>query len=442
MNRRELLAVASVIGLVPAARAFAAAGDLKSAAREAYIYGLPLIEMAAARQRMLHEPEGGEGQPAGLNAFKATRKLTGAKNRTITTPNNDTLYSSAWLDLTKGPVTLTIPPSDRYVSVALLNMYTVNDAILGTRTTGDSGGRYTIVGPGQAGLGPNVVRCATPHAWLLVRVLSDGPADLPAAHRLQDGFRLEGPKTAPPPVYATRKSPWKDYFTSVQQLMVADPPPATDGVAFGRMAALGLKPGGGFDGSRFDAAAIREIEAGIAEAMPKAARASAPVVIDGWTHPRGDIGVWDQDYDFRAVVALTGLAALPPTEAMYLRPVGDGGPGTMLNGDYRLSFAAGRLPPVDSFWSITMYEATPDGQFFLTENALDRFSIGDRTPGLKKNPDGSLDIWIGRNDPGGEKTSNWLPAPAKGPFTISLRAYLAKADLLDGRWRAPPLARL
>jgi hypothetical protein len=89
-----------------------------------------------------------------------------------------------------------------------------------------------------------------------------------------------------------------------------------------------------------------------------------------------------------------------------------------------------------------MYEATADGQFFLTGNALNRYSIGDRTKGLKKNPDGSLDIWIGRTDPGGEKTSNWLPAPASGPFTISLRAYLPKAELLEGRWRAPALVRL
>jgi hypothetical protein len=440
MNRRELLAFASLAGLVPAARAFAAAGDLRTAAREAFLYGLPLIEMAAARQRMLHET--GDGQPAGLNAFKPTRDLVGPKNRTITTPNNDTLYSNACLDLTKGPVTLTVPPCDRYWSVAVMNMYSANDAILGTRTTGAGGGRYTIVGPGQTGSGPNIVRCATPHAWVLARILSDGPADLAAAHRLQDGFTLNGPPVAEPPAYATRKSPWKDYFSSVQQLLVADPPPAEDGVAFRRMAALGLKPAGRFDPSKFDAAAIREIEAGIAEAMPSAVRRSAPNVVQGWTYPRDDIGVWGQDYDFRAVVALVGLAALPPAEAMYLRPVGDGGPGTMLGGAYRLSFAAGRLPPVDSFWSITMYEATADGQFFLTENRLNRYSIGDRTPGLKKNPDGSLDIWIGRADPGGDKTANWLPAPAQGPFTISLRAYLPKSELLDGHWRAPALVRL
>ena len=438
MNRREVLACAGAIGLVPTARALAAVGDLRAAAREAFIYCLPLIEMASARDRMLNAQ--GDGQPAAINAFRPTRNLAGPKNRSITTPNNDTLYSSAWLDLTKGPVTLTIPPSgDRYVSVALLNMYTDNDAILGTRTTGNGGGRYTIVGPGQPGSGANVVRCATPHAWVLARILNDGPADLPAAHRVQDGFVLTGPAGVAPHPYATRKSSWKDYFASAQQLLISDPPPATDGVVLRRIAALGLKPAGGFDPSKLDAAAVREIEAGVADALPHALSRSAPNMVQGWTYPRGDIGYFGQDYDFRAAVALGGLAALTPAEAMYMRPAGDGGQGAILNGNYRLSFAAGKLPPVDAFWSITMYEATSDGQFFLTENALNRYSIGDRTAGLKKNPDGSLDIWIGRQDPGGDKTSNWLPAPANGPFTISLRAYLAKAELLDGRWRVPAL---
>jgi hypothetical protein len=437
MNRRELLAVMSAMATLPAARALAAAGDLRGAAREAYIYCLPLIEMAAARDRMLHNAPG--GQPAGLNAFKPTRDLTGPKNRTITTPNNDTLYSNAWVDLTKGPVTLTIPPTDRYISVAVMNMYTDNDAVLGTRTTGNGGGRYTIVGPGQPGSGPNVIRLTTPHGWVLARVLNDGPEDLAAGHKVQDQLKLEGPKLAEPPAYATRKAPWRDYFASAQQLLVSDPPPAADGLALQRLAALGISPRGGFDPSKLNAEAIKEIEAGVAEGLPAILHGVAAKPIEGWTYPRDDIGFFGQDYGFRAAVALVGLAALPPAEAMYMRAVEPTKGGTLLDGNYRLSFAAGKLPPVNSFWSITMYEATADNQFFLTENALNRYSIGDRTRGLRKNADGSLDVWIGRTDPGGDKTSNWLPAPANGPYSISLRAYLPKFELLDGRWRAPAL---
>jgi hypothetical protein len=128
---------------------------------------------------------------------------------------------------------------------------------------------------------------------------------------------------------------------------------------------------------------------------------------------------------------------------MYLRPVAEDGRSPIFTGDgpYRLSFAAGQLPPVDGFWSLTMYEATPDGQFFLTPNPIDRYAIGDRTRGLKTNPDGSLDIWIGRSDPGGGRSANWLPAPAKGPFSMTLRTYLPRTDLLDGRYRLPPVTR-
>jgi hypothetical protein len=441
MNRRELLAFAGVIGLIPTARAFAAAGDLRAAAREAFIYCLPLIEMAQARTRMLRGDPG--GQPAGINQFKPTRDLAGPQNRTITSPNNDTLYNNAWLDLTKGPVTLTIPPTgERYISVALMNMYSDNDVILGTRTTGNGGGRYTIVGPGQVGQGPDTVRLSTPHGWCLGRILNDGPVDLAACHKVQDALTLEGPVGAPPPAYATRKSPWKDYFASAQQLLISDPPPAVDGMALKQLAMLGIAPRGGFDPARFDAAAIKQIEAGVAEAIPSVMRGIAANIVQGWNYPRGDIGYFGQDYLFRAGVALAGLAALTPPEATYLRPVGDKGPGTPLNGSYRLTFAADQMPAVNSFWSLTMYEATSDGQFFLTSNPINRYSIGDRTPGLKKNADGSLDIWISRADPGGGKTANWLPAPTSGPFSISLRNYLPKFELLDGRWRAPPLVPL
>lgn len=437
MNRREVLATLAVIGAVPAARAHAAGGDLRAAAREAWLYGLPWIEMAAARDRMLN---GKGGQPAGLNAFGHARQLVGPEGRTITSPNNDTLYSSAWLDLTKGPVTLTLPATgDRYISVAGMNMYTDNDFVLGTRTTGGAGGRYTIVGPGQAGSGPNVVRLNTAHGWVLVRTLVDGPEDLAAVHKIQDGLRLSGPAGSPAKAYATRQSPALDYFASLAELLRSDPPPATDGVLFGRVGALGLTAAGAFDPRRFDGAAVAELEAGVTEAK-KAIQAMRPgASVQGWTYPRHTLGYFHQDYLFRAAVALIGLAALPPAEAMYMQPVADQGRIVTGEGPYRLHFAAGHLPPVAAFWSLTMYQPTTDGQFFLVQNPLKRYSIGDRTPGLKTNADGSLDIWIARADPGGERSANWLPAPPSGPFSLSLRAYLPSADFQDGRYRLPAL---
>ncbi|MBJ7412386.1 MAG: DUF1254 domain-containing protein [Phenylobacterium sp.] len=441
MNRRELLAAVAVVGMIPGARAFAAAGDLKSAAREAWLYGLPWIEMAAARDRMLGNKG---GQPAGLNAFGHSRQLIGPEGLTITSPNNDTIYSSAWLDLTQGPLTLTVPPTgDRYISLAGMNMYTDNDFVLGTRTTGGAGGRYTIVGPGQAGAGPNIVRLNTAHGWLLARTLVDGPQDLPAVHKIQDQLRLSGPAgVRPAKVYATRHSPALEYFASLAELLKFDPPPATDGVLFGRAAPLGLSAGGGFDPRRFDAAAVAEIEAGVAEARKAIDGIRPGASVQGWTYPRHTLGYFHQDYLFRAAVAVIGLAALPPAEAMYMQPVADKGRIFDGTGPYRMHFPAGQMPPVNAFWSLTMYRPTKDGQFFLVDNPIKRYSIGDRTPGLRKNADGSLDLWIARSDPGGDMSANWLPAPSDGPFSLSFRAYLPTPDFQDGRYRLPALQQV
>jgi hypothetical protein len=160
------------------------------------------------------------------------------------------------------------------------------------------------------------------------------------------------------------------------------------------------------------------------------------VFVNGWSYPRPNLGDYGQDYLYRAIVALQGLGALPVAEATYLKAAGDDGAG-LFRGDglYRLSIPP-KLP-LDAFWSLSMYEATADGQFFFTENPIGRYTIGDRTAGLKRNADGSLDIWIGRTDPGGERSANWLPAPRSGPFSLFLRAYLPRPELLDGRFRLP-----
>lgn len=438
MNRRDLMiSAAAGLALASTNRALAAPASLKDAAREAWLYGLPLIEMATTRGRAL---SGRGGQPAGLNRFGHTRQLAGPQSRAVTAPNNDTLYSSAWLDLTEGPVTLTVPPTgERYISVAGMNFYTDNDFVLGTRTSGGAGGRYTIVGPGQTGSGPGVVRLATPHGWLLARTLVDGPQDLAAVHAVQNSLVLSGPAGAPPPASAARDAPATEYFASVAQLLRSDPPSATDVALFARIAPLGLTAEGRFDPKRFGPAEMAEIEAGVVEARRSLATLRPGGSTQGWTYPRGTLGFYNQDYTFRAAVALAGLAALPPAEAMYMQPVGDQGRMMTGPGPYRLRFDADRMPPVDGFWSLTLYEATPQGQFFLVENAIQRYSIGDRTAGIRKNPDGSLDIWIARSDPGKERASNWLPAPLSGPFSLSFRAYLPQEVLRDGRYRLPAI---
>ncbi len=407
--------------------------DLRTAARNAYIYALPLIEIATTRQRVM-----GLGQTMG--AFTHIRHLANHKHRAVTTPNNDTLYSTAQIDLSAGPVTITLPATgDRYYSLALMDAYTNNFAILGTRTTGPDGGTFRLVGPGEAVVGWNVIRSPTNHVWALARILVDGPHDLEVAREVQAGLFMQGPPTSLPGTYPSRSADWRELLTGAEALIAANPPPVTDRALLRTLEPLGLPDD--FKADRFTPADVAEIEAGLTDgrAASRKGGLGGADYISGWTYPSARLGDFDQDYNYRAAVALSGLAALPPAEAMYMRAQAPDGHG-LFDGTrgWRLHFPAGKGLPVHSFWSLSLYEATDDGQFFFTDNVLDRYAIGDRTPGLVTNADGSLDIWMGYDDPGPERRSNWLPAP-QGPFALFMRAYLPKPELLDGQYRLPPV---
>jgi hypothetical protein len=444
MHRRRFLQVAGGMAALGSAAARtargAAATDLMTASRDAYLYTVPLIEMAGARQRYL---AGGRYAARQLNQFIHQRQLADHTSRSVTTPNNDTLYSSAWLDLSRGPVTLSVPASGhRYVSLALIDMYTNNFAILGTRTTGGDGGRFTIVGPGEAmaAPGPQVVRAPTPHVWALARTLVLGPSDLAGAGAVQQGFVASGPRADWPSPVVPRSASWRDYFASASRLLHVDPPPAADRDLLSRIAPLGVGPKVDFRPEASNPEAAAEIEAGIAAARAiMTSSASDAAFIQGWAYPRATLGNFGQDYVYRAIVAVGGLAALPPAEASYMRAEGEAGSGRFDGRKpWRLHFAAGGLPPVDAFWSLSLYEATSDGRFFFVANDAGRYAIGDRTAGLQLDADGSLDLWIAHDRPERQREANWLPAPA-GPFALIFRAYRPKPNLLNGLYRLPPV---
>ena len=437
MNRRrfsQLAAASTVAGASSPVTAAPPPGLTADSVAAAWLATLPLIETSAARARMT-DPEA-RLKMAGLNTFVHARILVNARFHAITTPNNDTLYSQAFVDLTKGPVQLTLPDvGARYQSVAIMDMYTNNNAVLGRRTPGGAAGTWTLVGPGiSAPADARVVNVATPHAWLLARTLVDGPGDIDAAHRAQDGLVLSGAAVGDMAPTAPRTAGWSDYFRSADLLLAADPPPTRAGLA--GFAALKARA------PDFDAAALGAdaaiVEAGVAKAKALLAAASAHAQFEqGWQYPKPDLGNFGDDIVYRAIVSVAAIAALVPEEAMYLRAQGED--GILFHGDglYRLSLPAAL--PVDAFWSLTMYEATADGQFFFTENPINRFSIGDRTPGIAKSDSGGVDVWISRADPGGARSPNWLPAPKAGPFAMILRAYLPKPALLDGRYRLPAI---
>lgn len=440
MDRRTLLMAAGAIGVGSAFPALAKRPDLtlEEVVRDAWIYALPLMEMANTRARHL-------AQGMKQNRFTHTRRLSDETSRGVTTPNNDTLYSLAWIDLTQGPLTLTVPAlGERYWSIGMMDMYSNNCAVPGSRTIGGDGGVFTVVGPGQPGDGPGILRMATPHGWLLIRTLTDGPADLEAAHAAQNGFLLEGPAGTPPAlVGADRNSGWAEYFRAAQALVFSDPPPAVDAAAFNDFARAGL--GMGAPGRGFDPSTVLDTEAatfalGVEMGRKGVLKAvGGQNFVGGWAYPRANLGDYGQDYGYRAVVALSGLAALPPAEAMYMRAAGDG--QGVFNGDGPYSLTLPADLPLDGFWSLSMYEVTPEAQLFFTKNSLNRFAIGDRSPGLKRNADGSVTLWIGRADPGGARSANWLPAPATGPWALYMRAYLPRPQMLDGRWRLPAVVK-
>ncbi|ASM74144.1 MULTISPECIES: DUF1254 domain-containing protein [Roseobacteraceae] len=410
--------------------------DLRAIAREAYVFTLPLVAMESfRRRRMTLGP---------MNDMFHARKLLHFKSRHITAPNNDTLYSNAWLDLRQGPAMFDLPPTDeRYVSVAVMDMWTDNIAILGTRTTGGNGGRFTIIGPDASaeGIEGPVVRSTTPICWVLARILVTGPEDIAAARAVQDGLVL---KMAPPPnaqaddpAQGTRTAAWAEYFAQAADLLRLHRPRATDMGVMQRIAPLRLNATDGFDPARFSTEEAEEIAAGVSDAR----RAIEGGMImaeggDGWLDPKTGLGFYNQDYEFRARVAVGGLGALTLEEATYYPATSFG--SQPLDGRQMMHWhiPADRQIPVNAFWSLSMYEPTEDGELFFIENPLSRYAIGDRSPGLTRNADGSLDIWIGHAPPGPDREANWLPAPC-GPYTLLLRAYFAKPELLEGRYTIP-----
>lgn len=401
-----------------------AAADTRAAAEDFYVFTLPLLEIARRRDAQL--------ALTGANAWKHTRDLADDRFREVTTPNNDTLYSTAFLDLRNGPARITVPATGkRYLSLHLLDFYSNAIGFAGSRVGGGRAETVTVVGPGAStrGLTGRVIVSPTPWVWAILRVLVTAPEDLAAARAVQDHSTITGavPGPRPAPIPPDNVTP-EVLRAATVRLLTENPPPPRDSIAMARFRTAGL----------LGASSVPGIAEGFGTARDRLRRSRRPgTVVNGWIYPRANLGDYGADYAYRGSVAVNGLGALVPAEAMYLRSAAPT-PTGLFEGKraYRLHFAANALPPVDGFWSLSMYERVADGGFYYVTNPQHRYAIGDRTPGLTRNADGSLDIWIGNADPGPLRRANWLPAPA-GPFALSLRAYLPGRALLAGEWRAP-----
>lgn len=426
--------------------------DLRTLSYEAFIYFYPLVTMDVTRLQSINRTGLGAGPP---NQFNHIRQYPDADFRAVVRPNFDTLYSSAWLDLTGGPVVLGVPDTDdRYFMLPLIDMWTDVFANPGKRTSGTGAQKYVIVGPGPVGPLPQdvpVIKAPTPYVWIIGRTQTNGPADYDAVHAVQDGYTLT-PLVPPAAPYARDESydvttePLRkvngmeavDYLSYAADLLTVSPPHPTDFSILARLSNLGIEPGKPFDAQRFSAEERAEIEAGKQDAMAAMA-AAVPTLganVNGWMTLIEGMGVYGNGYLRRAVVTMVGLGANPPEDAVYpiLTADADGQPLSGSN-DYVIHFDADTLPPVDAFWSVTMYDA----EGYQVANEINRFAIGDRDA-LRYNGDGSLDLYLQHSNPGRARESNWLPAPL-GALGVTMRLYAPARSALDGKWHPPAVRK-
>jgi len=420
-------------------------GELEALVDRAYRYALPVYEIARLRYRQSLDPANSRRAP--LNTLTHSRALADHNSRWVTTPNNDTLYSSANLDLRAGPVSIEVPDfGTRYYSVALMDEYTNNFAYIGSRSTGTKPGLFWVVAPGWKGelpKGSGVIQAPTPNVTLLVRILVDGAEDLPAVHALQDGIRLTAPAPAPvaQAVIVPVANDGVNFVEVVNQALGANPPPAADSAELARLARVGVCPGG--TPLTPELAALWKTSFAKAQARLRTdlSLGHSRKLVSGWSYSAPGIGNFGTDYELRAAVALGGLLALTREEAVYGVAATDseGRPIDPARA-YRLHVPAAL--PLDGFWSLSIYEVEDDGRLFFADNPLHRYAIGDRTRGLQRNTDGSLDLLIQREAPPEGQRANWLPTPQAARIRLALRLYLPKQDLLEGRFSFPALERL
>jgi hypothetical protein len=428
---------------------------------EAYVYLYPLVTMELTRRQMTNAPAGTRPGFGPMGVFSHIREFPPADFRAVVRPNFDTLYSSGWLDLTSEPMVVSVPDTGgRYYLLPMLDMWTDVFCVPGKRTSGTQAADYLVVPSGWAGQVPDglvPIHAPTVYVWIIGRTQTDGPADYQAVHQVQDGFTITpmsrwGQPPAPvqaqpdpsvdmqrPPLEQVNAMSARDYFGLAAELLHLHPPHATDWSTLARLRRLGFRPGEQFDYDGLDPSVRGALDGAPAAALalmqqtlPRVAR-----VVNGWEMNIDTMGVYGNFYLKRAIVAMVGLGANQPEDAVYPLNVADAD-GQPLAGDhdYLLHFDRDELPPVGAFWSVTMYDA--DG--FQAANPLNRFAIGDRDD-LGYNDDGSLDLYLQHHSPGPERESNWLPAP-RGPLGVTMRLYAPAPQVLDGRWNPPPITRV
>ena len=436
----------------------------------AYLYFYSLLSMDITRKQSTNIEPGKEFGKGPMNMFVNVPEYPPANFKGVVRSNFDTLYSIAWLDLTKEPVVISVPDTNgRYYLLPMLDMWTDVFASPGWRTTGTQAGTFLVTPPGWR---PDLrdrfidefklpkdtqrIEASTPYVWIIGRTKTDGPQDYDAVHKIQAGYKvaLLSEFGKPPKPVEVKIDPSVDmktppkvqvdtmtagvYFAYAADLLKLQPPHFTDEPILAQMKKIGIEAGKSFDIGTLNPVVQRALETAPEDAqklmawkLPTLAR-----VANGWSLNTDTMGVYGNYYLKRAIVAQLGLGANLPEDAIYPLNLGDES-GKPLDGAnrYTITFDKDAAPPVNAFWSITLY----DQEGFQVGNILNRFAVSSWMP-FKYNPDGSLDLYFQNESPGKDREANWLPAP-NGPFNLTMRLYAPKSEALTGKWVPQPVIR-
>ena len=444
--------------------------DAQAIAVDAYVYFYPLLSMDFTRKQFTNVEQGKESFKGPMNTFVNVPEYPPANFKGVVRSNFDTLYSASWLDMTKEPVVISVPDTNgRYYLLPMLDMWTDVFASPGWRTTGTKAGTFLVTPPGWR---PDLrdkfaeefklpkdtqrINAPTPYVWVIGRTKTDGPADYDAVHKIQAGYKVvplsefgKSPKPVeikidpsidmktPPKVQVDTMTAGV-YFAHAAELLKLHPPHITDEPIIAQMKKIGIEAGKSFDIGKLDPVVQRALEAApqTAQKLMTWKVQTLARVANGWSMNTDTMGVYGNYYLKRAIVAQLGLGANVPEDAIYPLNLGDES-GKSLDGanKYTITFEKGAAPPVNAFWSITLY----DSEGFQVGNVLNRFAVSSWMP-FKYNADGSLDLYFQNENPGKDKEANWLPAP-KGAFNLTMRLYSPKSEALTGKWNPPPVVR-
>jgi hypothetical protein len=463
MNKNATLLVTSLVLVFQGSVAKAEVGDRVEAyeiSKQAYIYAFPMIAGYKAMNEFNIDKTNSQYKGPFNTIISAANVFT-PKDTAIVTPNSDTPYSMLQVDLRAEPTVFCVPAIDksRYYSVQLTDMYSFNYGYVGSRATGNDAGCYMIAGPGWTGANPDgiakVFNSETQFGLVIFRTQLFNPADIDNVRKIQAQYVAQPlsqflKQPAPAAVPLPKFPPFDadafklGAFSYLNFLLQFAPTVPAETELRAKFARIGIGPGLPYELPKVGDAKVAT-ELGIKEGYEAIDKQRNEIGkdVNGWRvgSAFGDRAFYNGNYTLRAAAALAGIYGNDAIEAMYPLAVTDS-TGAKLDGsksNYTLTFPAGAYPPVNAFWSVTMYDGKTQ---LLIENPINRYLINSpMLPDMKKNPDGSLTIYIQNKSPGKDKEANWLPAP-DGPIYLVMRLYWPKEEALNGTWKPAPIVRV